>query len=1128
MDEAYWKRFEKRNDKASDGIVRDGRLFEDLVEHLMASMYGDGCKRTKTTHDFNRDFHIFIDGEEVWAECKNYKGSITMSVLAPTLVMAQVFDASTLLFFSVSRINDSAKRKILLFGEKCNKRVFFYDGEDLETLVKARNDDLPSNFKIGASNDVGSNCNIRFDEILLDHATAGDLADESELESQRETNKAVLETSTESIFSYTVFANNPLLGEKVRIELLFETPDIEFCRPLIDYDLLCGRPFRTADLEPGQSIALTTNFVPTAKSGKFETPAIRVKLESRGKAKDAHLGRKVIEFKLSEKVELIGEWYFKCKRSMADRIKNHERFLYLEVIGGSGVGKTRLLSEAKRACISSGYQVIDYTACRDFASHFLIRSIVAFLFEIPDEEISALLKQRIKHEEGRIPPKSEAIRIYDELCAGRSENALTRWLKSDACELLFETISSRRIALLVDNVQYCGDAFLVFLRTLAAIASNRQGGCETVLICAVNTDFSTDSSDDFCRKMHELPSESLLSCSPRGFSSTNQARMFLRELVRSSNSSSDNVFERIIDKVGLNPYRLRQAIYLLEDRGAIRGRRDQSALVVENAIALDVIGSLGGPDDEVLGKRFEVLLSVHPKTRAEYLRALSALYLFDHVDQAIMDSLRIERKTFADLAKRHFAQERHGIFAFEHDIIRTHFFASYESNSLDCLRTLTTMGNLSCYDEVATIYQIAIKGDHAIACQKLSSITRYDADNRLALLYFKTLLEFAINSFPFTSDEESDINSLSKVCAEIKRFGSYDQISNSLEKATKAVEHGVSKVFNLYPGAYGSLLSMQFEHLLMAHDKSSSEILFNKVLNRVRDAAPANQKAQEDLTMLEASALNRLYVAYNADKSKSAEAKRRRWMAESRKVGKRLKLPENRRVVEYLNDSDEGYGYYGLEKDREKLLGIWNRCLVDMPEAAPQKTMNYYRKKAQINLLNNDIEGCFESISEGELYLETGEFAHEPIVFGCFFSLSKATALLMENDPLKHTCEISQYLDDAFGMQPILKNRKLTEILWARGVLAAFQQDAEAVYQYFKEALLELDENKSSRYWIKTELLRENVKYTFSKMSIFDSGRDLNFLKGDTFTPLSDIELSMHCGTGVLRTHDDRLNLPLV
>src|SRR5699024_5827707 len=76
------------------------------------------------------------DGQnKLWAECKNYRDKIALDILAPTLVMAQIYGVNTIIFFSRSQINTRAKNKILLYGEKTGKKNIFYDADILVAVI---------------------------------------------------------------------------------------------------------------------------------------------------------------------------------------------------------------------------------------------------------------------------------------------------------------------------------------------------------------------------------------------------------------------------------------------------------------------------------------------------------------------------------------------------------------------------------------------------------------------------------------------------------------------------------------------------------------------------------------------------------------------------------------------------------------------------------------------------------------------------------------------------------------------------------------------------------------------------------------------------------------------------------
>ena len=111
-------------------------MFEDLVEELLKQAYPSlTWIRTKKSHDGNRDFFSSNDGKSIWAECKNYEDCISLKVIAPTLVMAQIHNADTIMFFSFSPINSGTRIKLSLYAESTGKSVLIYDDGILDEMI---------------------------------------------------------------------------------------------------------------------------------------------------------------------------------------------------------------------------------------------------------------------------------------------------------------------------------------------------------------------------------------------------------------------------------------------------------------------------------------------------------------------------------------------------------------------------------------------------------------------------------------------------------------------------------------------------------------------------------------------------------------------------------------------------------------------------------------------------------------------------------------------------------------------------------------------------------------------------------------------------------------------------------
>ena len=159
--------------------------------------------------------------------------------------------------------------------------------------------------------------------------------------------------------------------------------------------------------------------------------------------------------------------------------------------------------------------------------------------------------------------------------------------------------------------------------------------------------------------------------------------------------------------------------------------------------------------------------------------------------------------------------------------------------------------------------------------------------------------------------------------------------------------------------------------------------------------------------------------------------------------------------------------------------------------------------------------------------MEEGEYSHEPIIFKTFFMMAEVMA------NIQHTPEKSYYyntkiIGDVLKMQQLLNNHILGDILVLKGVNAYYGKNLDDVYFSFKEAYKNFSEGKTTRYWIKKNLLEENIQYTFTVLGIYKTGYDLSFLPVECRQPLALFENEQFKASGIQRTSDLHLNLPLI
>lgn len=128
-------------------VPNKGILFENLVEQLLTAMFPmESWRRTQQSHDKKRDFVFPAEEylpEKKWAECKNFSKSLSINVIAPTLIMAAIEKIDSILFFSYSELNENALRNLIQYSKLKKMEIKVFDGNLLDALI-CRYCDIPS------------------------------------------------------------------------------------------------------------------------------------------------------------------------------------------------------------------------------------------------------------------------------------------------------------------------------------------------------------------------------------------------------------------------------------------------------------------------------------------------------------------------------------------------------------------------------------------------------------------------------------------------------------------------------------------------------------------------------------------------------------------------------------------------------------------------------------------------------------------------------------------------------------------------------------------------------------------------------------------------------------------------
>ena len=156
-----------------------------------------------------------------------------------------------------------------------------------------------------------------------------------------------------------------------------------------------------------------------------------------------------------------------------------------------------------------------------------------------------------------------------------------------------------------------------------------------------------------------------------GFKDFNQGILFLRELTYIKDESCDELFEKIIDSVSLNPFNLYQMVKCLEENEILKHTKSKQGYLLTTEAALKDTCNIPQNINAVLKNRFDFIVSHIDEASFDLI--LSSCYLFEHLDETLIELLDINIKDLAYLVEHQIIYQTETGYQFIHDIIRKYF-----------------------------------------------------------------------------------------------------------------------------------------------------------------------------------------------------------------------------------------------------------------------------------------------------------------------------------------------------------------------------------------------------------------------------------------------------------------------
>lgn len=1127
--ELYWKMFYDRDQARFDGLT-----FEDLVEELLLLLYGKKWTRTGKTHDGNRDFYLNANNETLWAECKNYKDTIALKTLAPTLVMAQVCDANTIIFFSRSNINHSAKEKITAYGYKSAKKVIFYDGRLLENIIIKYNRKLSKKYQIP----MHLLKNIKDVEQSI---TVSEFYFPSTLSKMVTTwNDYINYQDTECLHYNELFSilltitNSSSKDSKVQI-VFDESNEDRYCYEyLSDYVSSDSNLVEEFELKSGESRACSLNLRTIIFKKKLFLPRFHVIcLFSDSQSFEWRSDRVEVDCKWVGNTKLLGAHYNKIIERVEEKLVNNSELSAFLLTGNSGTGKSRILRECYCPLLKNGYKILQLNVTEKSSTENLLKEIIYFLYEIPAELILQIITEQIESDFCKdVPFDTELLLNIAEMI--KSINSDIKTFMTLYKDLLFENLAQKKLAIIIDNMQFAPQHFQEFWCYYIDFSVNQQRANKSIFITSFNSDYITE----ICAKTIYILQNSniphLIDESISGFKENSQGVLFMRELLRVKDDYYDSFFVEIIESVSLNPFNLYQMVKLLEEDEIIRYSSGQQGYLLPTEATWKTTWKVPKDINDVLKRRFEYINSKIEITSLYLI--LSSCYLLEVIDGTIISLFGLNRTDIDFLVEHQILFNNGEEYSFFHDIIRKFFENNYSDNRLYCLGKIKNVEDVLSYGVLYNLYKICIMKDEKLISKMCQTRNLSGVPVRIQGVFLEFLFEHNIKQ---TIDEKKISSWLEKMCwicsnirntmGSIKAMLYYKRVFDYVD----SVFHEFSNICCIQ---LRRLLHSLCDIYIQIHQRPNAITFAQQVINKLSNE-PTNRallleehftETQDEYYVLKAIMFNRVFCAYNnAFPTDEINRKRNEALENSRLLIPKIKNEYKRNLIAYLNDSDDGYRYFGFQTDYEKLMLIWEKCLVNIPILAPEKTMNYYRKQVQCQLIRKNHEMAKKYIAEGREYLGAGEHAHEPLIFNTFFTMAEIVDNLQHN-PKETYLYTEKLLGDLTKLQLLLRSNKMEDIYLLQGINAFYANDLQTVYYALKKAYLAYNEKETSYYWVKRELVRETIITAFGILKMDENRYDISFLTQECREQLLSFSPNHFRAKGIIQTQDGLFNLPLL
>lgn len=1084
----YWKEFQTviidTNGKSK--TIKNGIKFENLVKDLLQLLYeGTGVTwtPTQTTHDGNKDFIGKSENDTfLWAECKNYKEKISMNVIAPTLVMAEIEDVREILVFSYSAINDSARKKLLYYADKRQKKIHFYDDINLENLIfRFRTRIVPKYFK-----DFPSSISIK---DLISPFVFG-----FSMPGIHYSNIEDVSTSSFSIkLNDLIFAGVGIINNNFQTDLLInlnfgKLRDLEYLE-LLDNRFSNSESYnwnKKIKLLPGESKFIKLYFKLQRYKAELNLPTIYINFM------DERLPSQEIAFKKILcsgffSVPLMGSQYLDALHNLKDVTVNKGNLSLAIIHGRSGVGKSRILKEAVSIYIKYHYQILNFVA--DLSTNdslSILREIIYFIYNLTPEMITESLKECAEKITSYGNDNIEIIKFLQELKFGQDVD-ISELLKKNQ-HFIFEKILSNKFTIIIDNIQFAAPFLINFIYDLCIYGKNYQRNARSVVIISYNNDYYCNPALKkfviFAEEMKNSNCLHVFTYCPEGLNQYHQSLGFIKQLIQVKTDWCDSYFESIAKKANNIPKYIENTVEYLFKKGVLIRYKNYFTIRDFNIFSKE-IESMPDSFKDVFHKRYKLFIINEKIEEKDAVLIFAAIHFFRNLTDYQVNQLRLNSQVMIMMEDYGFIkhEKQMRIWEFTHDLYEKYFvdtislediFINYIINELKINCKLLPWQKLL----------IEIKNDFNIFTKSNEIIIKIEPLLMQVPYALKKYFYYKVIEYLSFFEDFSDINQyfaiVSKICLDAKNEMGTDISKILYKKIYDAFVVKSIKEREQYP-FYQKFIYDYSEDLLQTNDSCVLQI-YNE---RIRCL---NRNFKKNYILL-ARLYNRIYVYYKHSKSEDLV---------HQYYKKSMDLCGTYQLIgmQIENLFDKGNYYLYVQNKRRNLISCWLKGIKIYKahkNSLKYLTLNSLKKEIELELIRRNYNKVNKLLTDAFDYVENGEYNQQSLFFySSLYSLKGVYGLISGQTDLK---EIQETINMAEKYSSLLNNQKIYMIYLLYAKLAFKKKDYEDMLCKYSYALQKIEKDNAYYANIRNIILGDcTIKIGMLKNDL----KELSFIQNQT------------------------------